>query len=199
MNDVENAGAPPAPKRKTIGAVAGDAIREGLTNEQALERVLEEFPYARTTKATIGKYRRTIRNQGEDVPTEAQARFEAGRGPTAGSVAMDAIRAGKTTRQVVEIVKARFPKSRISESSVNSYRSRLRGRGEEIPTAREASAAAEAGVDLLVANLEEARAARAAMATKADLAALETRLVRRVAGLIGAAVVATVVAVNLLS
>ena len=199
MNDAENAGAPAAPKRKTIGAVAGDAIREGLTNEQALERVLEEFPYARTTKATIGKYRRMLRNAGEDVPTEAQARFQAARRPNAGSVAMDAIRAGKTTRQVVDIVKEQFPNSRISESSVNSYRSRLRGRGEEVPTAREASAASEAQLDTLVADLEEARDARAAMATKADLALLETRLLRRIGGLVVAAGIAAVAAVTLLS
>ena len=42
-------GAVPAPTRKTIGSVANEAIREGLTNEQALERVLAEFPFARTT------------------------------------------------------------------------------------------------------------------------------------------------------
>ena len=120
--------------RKTIGSVANDAIREGLTNEQALERVLAEFPYARTTKATIGKYRRMLRSKGEEVPTAAQARAEAvfrqtsprpygepdgrrssARPPrppkrkTVGSVAMDAIREGKTTKQVIEVVKAQFP------------------------------------------------------------------------------------------
>ncbi len=218
-------GAAPAPARKTIGSVASDAIREGLTNEQALERVLTEFPYARTTKATIGKYRRMLRSGGEQVPTAAQARAEAERrqpspGPrtrgeasdrrrsappsepkrkTVGSVAMKAIRDGKTTKQVVEIVKAQFPEARISESAVNSYRSRLRSRGEAVPTAREASGDAIPGFDLLVADLEATKAARAAMATKADLSALETRLVRCLAGLVVAAGIAVVIAVKLLS
>lgn len=207
--------------KKTIGSVASDAIREGLTNEQALERVLAEFPYARTTKATIGKYRRMLRSKGEEVPTAAQARAEAMLKPspprpsgepddqrrsarppkrkTVGSVAMDAIRKGKTTKQVVEAVKAQFPEARISESSVNSYRSRMRRRGEAVPSAQEASDATRAGFDLLVAGLEEARAARAVMATKADLTALEIRLVWRLAGLIAAASVAIIVAVALLS
>ena len=218
-------GAAPVAARKTIGSVANEAIREGLTNEQALERVLAEFAYARTTKATIGKYRRMLRSEGEQVPTSAQARAEAERRQhsapprtrgeasdrrrsappsepkrkTVGSVAMKAIRDGKTTKQVVEIVKAQFPEARISESAVNSYRSRLRSRGEAVPTAREASGDAIAGFDLLVADLEAAKAARAAMATKADLSALETRLVRRLAGLVVVAGIALVAAVKLLS
>ena len=219
-------GAAPAPARRTIGSVANDAIREGLTNEQALERVLAEFPYARTTKATIGKYRRMLRSGGEQVPTAAQARAEAERRQssappprtrgeasdrrrsapesepkrkTVGSVVMNAIREGKTTRQAVAIVKAQFPEARISESAVNSYRSRLRSRGEAVPTAREASGGATAGFELLVADLEPAKAARAAMATKADLSALETRLVRRLAGLVVAAGIAVVAAAMLLS
>lgn len=211
--------------KKTIGSVANDAIREGLTNEQALERVLAEFPYARTTKATIGKYRRMLRSKGEEVPTAAQARAEATIGQassprpygnpddgrrsappprpperkTVGSVAMDAIRKGKTTKQVMEAVRAQFPEARITASAVSSYRSRLRRRGEAVPTAQEATDAAGPGFDLLVAGLEEARAARALMPTKADLTVLETRLIRRLAGLIAAASVAVVVAILLLS
>lgn len=217
-------GTAPAAARKTIGSVASDAIREGLTNEQALERVLAEFPYARTTKHTIGKYRRMLRNGGEPVPTAAQARAEAAHGQpstspsrprgassdrrrsappsereTVGSVALNAIRDGKTNRQVVEIVKAHFPEARISGSSVNSYRSRLRRRGEAVLTAREATDAYSAGSGLLVADLEAARAARDEMATKADLSALEARLVRRLAGLVVAAGIAVVAAVTLLS
>ena len=210
--------------KRTIGSVASDAIREGLTNEQALERVLAVFPYARTTKSTIGKYRRMLWSRGEEVPTAAQARAEAERRQlsspcspgepgdrrrtasfhprkqkTVGSVAMDAIREGRTTKQVVAIVKAQFPGSRISESAVNSYRSRLRRRGEAVPTALEATDAGRAGIDLLVSGLEEAGAAPAVIATKADLSALETRLIRCIAALIVAASVAVVAAVALLS
>lgn len=208
MNDAETAGPPSVPERKTIQSVAGAAIREGLTNEQALERVLAAFPYARTTKASIGKYRRMLRSQGEDVPTAAQARAEAAGQPasppkpkrkTESSVAMAALREGKTTRQVIEIVKAQFPDSRIKQSSVSSYRDRMRRRGEVVPSAHQANAAAAAGLDQLVEDLEEARTARAAMATKADLAAMETRLAWRIAGAMVAAGIAAAAAVKLLS
>ena len=201
MNDAENAGAPPAPKRKTIQAVAGAALREGLTNEQALERVLAEFPHARTTKATIGKYRRMMRSAGEDVPTAAQARAEAwpeAKRNTPGALALDALREGKSTKQVIEAVRAEFPQARMTGTMVSAYRDRLRRRGEAIPTAREADAAAVAGFDLLAADLEEAKAARAAMATKADLAAMETRLARCLAGAVIAAGIAAAAVVKLL-
>ena len=209
MNDTENVSSQPKPKHKTIGSIACDAIREGLTNEQALERVLAEFPYARTTKATIGKYRRMLRDGGEDVPTAAQARAEAGRQlappqrqpkrKTPGSLALDALREGKTTKQVIETVKAEFPQARMTGTMVSSYRDRLRGRGEAVPTAQEATAIVAAGFDLLIADLEEAKAARAAMATKADLAAVETRLAWRIAGAAIAAGIAVAAAVKLLS
>lgn len=202
MNDAKSAGAPSAPERKTIQAVAFAAIREGLTNEQALDRVLAEFPHALTTKATIGKYRRMMRSAGEDVPTAAQARAEAQPAPkpkTPGALALDALREGKSTKQVIEAVKAEFPQARMTGTMVSSYRDRLRGRGEAVPTAREADAAATAGFDLLVADLEEAKAARATMATKADLAAMETRLAWRIAGAVVAAGIAAGAAVTLLS
>ena len=151
-----------------------------------------------------------LRSGGEEVPTAVQAQAEAEwRQPSAplqepkrktmGSVAMNAIRDGKTTGQVVEIVEAHFPDARISESSVNSYRSRLRSRGEAVSTAREATLASKGSFDLLVADLEAARAGRSAMATKADLSALESRLFRRVAWLIAAAGFAVVAALKLLS
>ncbi len=197
MNDPETAGAPSAPERKTIQSVAGAAIREGLTNEEALERVLADFPYARTTKASIGKYRRMMRSAGEDVPTAMQARAATRKTP--GSLALEALREGKTTKQVIEAVKARFPKARMTASMVSSYRNRLRGRGEAVPMAEEANAAAAAVSDALVANLEEAKAARAAMATKADLAAMETRLAWRIAGAVVAAGIAAAAVVKLLS
>lgn len=207
MSDSEPGGVASTPERKTIGSIAFGAIREGLTNEQALERVLAEFPHARTTRASIGKYRRMLWGKGEDVPTAAEARTAQPPAPappkpkrkTVSSVAMDAIREGRTTRQVVAVVKEQFPEARISESAVNSYRNRLRSRGEAVPTAREASATAAAGFDLLVADLEAARAERATMATKVDLTVLETRLVRRIGGVAVVAVIAVAAAVKLLS
>ena len=160
------------------------------------------------TKTTIGKYRRMMRGAGEDVPTAMQARAEAKgsqsapRPPprkTPGSLALDALREGRTTKQVIKAVKAEFPKARMTETMVSAYRDRLRGRGEAVPTAQEANAAAAARFDLLVADLEDARAARAAMATKADLAAMETRLAWRIAGAVVAAGIAVAAAVKLLS
>ena len=209
MSNTENATAQTKPKRKTIYSMASAAIREGLTNEQALEQVLAEFPYARTTKATIGKYRRMLRDKGEDVPTAAQARAEAGRRTaspphqpkqkTPGSLALDALREGKTTKQVIKTVKAEFPQARMTETMVSAYRDRLRGRGEAVPTAQEATAAAAAGFDLLLADLEEAKAARATTVTKADLAAMETRLAWRIAGAAIAASIVVAAAAKLLS
>ena len=96
-------------------------------------------------------------------------------------------------------MKAQFPDSRIKQSSVSSYRDRMRRRGEVVPSAHQANAAAAAGLDQLVEDLEEARTARAAMATKADLAAMETRLAWRLAGAMVAAGIAAAAAVKLLS
>lgn len=197
MNDAESAGASPAPERKTIQSVARAAIREGLTNEQALERVLVDFPYARTTKASIGKYRREMRSTGENVPTAMQAR--AATRETPGSLALAALREGKTTKQVIAAVKAKFPKARMTETMVSSYRNRLRGRGEAVPRAEEANAAAAAVVDQFAKDLEDAKTARAAMATKADLAAMERRLAWSIAGAVVAAGIAAVAAVKLLA
>ena len=178
------------PKRKTVRSVAEAAIREGLTNGEALERVLAEFPHARTTTASISKFRRMMRRAGEDLPTPKRK--------TPGSLALEPLREGKTTRQVIEAVKAEFPKARMTASMVSSYRNRLRGRGEVVPTAREATAAASARFDRLAADLEAAEAAHAAMKTKADRAAMKTRLAWCIAGAAVAAVVAGAVAVKLL-
>lgn len=60
-----------APKHN-ISSVARDAIREGLSNADALERVLAEFPEAKTTVASIAWYRNDLRKKGENYPSPAR-------------------------------------------------------------------------------------------------------------------------------
>lgn len=54
-----------------------------------------------------------------------------------GSVAIEAIRAGKTNEEALEAVKAEFPDAKTSLASINWYRNKLRSDGEKVPTARE--------------------------------------------------------------
>lgn len=57
--------------------------------------------------------------------------------PGVGSVAIEAIRAGKTNEEALEAVKEAFPEAKTSLASINWYRNKLRSDGEEVPTARE--------------------------------------------------------------
>lgn len=52
-----------------VGMVANAALRDGLTNEEALQRVLAAFPNARTNTGCINWYRRKLRAAGEAVQT----------------------------------------------------------------------------------------------------------------------------------
>lgn len=54
-----------------------------------------------------------------------------------GTVAVEAIRAGKTNEEALEAVKAEFPEAKTSLASINWYRNKLRADGEDVPTARE--------------------------------------------------------------
>jgi hypothetical protein len=57
-----------------VGKVAEELIREGLPNEIVLERVLKHFPDARTSDASIRWYRSRLRQAGENVPSQVEAR-----------------------------------------------------------------------------------------------------------------------------
>jgi post-segregation antitoxin (ccd killing protein) len=61
---------------RTIGALAEAEIRNGLTNDEVLERVLGKFPHAQTTRDSIAWYRSRLRREDPEVVTdrEAQAR-----------------------------------------------------------------------------------------------------------------------------
>lgn len=48
------------------------ALREGLTNEEVLEKVLEDHPGASTSLASINWYRSKLRRDGEDVKTQRE-------------------------------------------------------------------------------------------------------------------------------
>lgn len=56
-------------KKRGRGDAAMDAIRAGLTNEEALKAVLEEFPDAKTSVASVGWYRNQLRQEDKSIPT----------------------------------------------------------------------------------------------------------------------------------
>lgn len=79
----------------------------------------------------------------EDVKTnEAEQPKE--KTPGVGDVAKDLIRGGKTNEEVLAAIKEQFPDAKTSMASINWYRNKLRGDGEEVPTARELKADAKA-------------------------------------------------------
>lgn len=54
-----------------------------------------------------------------------------------GTVAIEAIRAGKTNEEALVAVQKAFPDGKTKLSSINWYRNKLRSDGEKVPTARE--------------------------------------------------------------
>ena len=66
------------------------------------------------------------------------------KGPGVGDVAKTLIREGKTNEQVLAAIKEQFPDAKTSMASINWYRNKLRGDGENVPTARELKADAKA-------------------------------------------------------
>lgn len=57
-----------------------------------------------------------------------------------GTVACEAIRAGKTNEEALALVKAEFPEASTSMASINWYRNNMRTNGEDVPTARDLKA-----------------------------------------------------------
>jgi len=59
----------------TIGQAADDAIKQGLTNREALDFVKLKFPQAATTLESIAWYRSQLRkSESANVPTDREAR-----------------------------------------------------------------------------------------------------------------------------
>ena len=57
-----------------IGDVARDALRNGASNQAALDAVRVAFPDGKTTMASINWYRNDLRRRGEKVPTSNEAK-----------------------------------------------------------------------------------------------------------------------------
>lgn len=56
-------------RKRGVGAAIKDAIRNGMTNEEALQTALDEFPDAKTTLPSVAWYRNDMRKRGEKIPT----------------------------------------------------------------------------------------------------------------------------------
>lgn len=59
---------------QTIGKLADAEIRNGLTNDEVLERVLAKFPHAQTTRDSIAWYRSRLRREDPEVVTDREAK-----------------------------------------------------------------------------------------------------------------------------
>lgn len=60
-----------------------------------------------------------------------------------GSIAREAILAGKTNEETLDIVKKKFPDAKTGMASINWYRNQLRGENPKVKSARELKAAAK--------------------------------------------------------
>ncbi len=54
-----------------------------------------------------------------------------------GTVAIEAIMAGKTNEEALAACRKAFPEAKTTLASINWYRNKLRGEGKKVPTARE--------------------------------------------------------------
>ncbi|MEE8608967.1 MAG: hypothetical protein V3S55_15290 [Nitrospiraceae bacterium] len=67
-----------------------------------------------------------------------------------GTVAIEAIRAGKTNEETLAVVKKEFPEAKTTMASINWYRNKLRGDGDKsVKTSRELKTAAKKAADPL--------------------------------------------------
>jgi hypothetical protein len=64
-------------EKRGVGKAALEAIRAGMTNEEALEAVKAEFPEAKTSLPSINWYRNKLRSDGEDIPTARELKKQA--------------------------------------------------------------------------------------------------------------------------
>ena len=63
---------------QTVGKLAEAEIRNGLTNQEVLDKVLAKFPHAQTTRDSIAWYRSKLRRDDPEVPTDREARVRRG-------------------------------------------------------------------------------------------------------------------------
>lgn len=141
----------PARTRKATGSIA-DIIRNGLlaakTPDQIIAAVKKAFPDAKTSTATIHNYRSQMRKEGADVPTVRSKRKSAAANgtPKRRTITLaihEALLAGKNNDEVLDAVKAEFPKAKTSRNTVVIQRSALRKQGKTVPSSWEANRAAQ--------------------------------------------------------
>jgi len=60
--------------KNTIGRIAEQALRDGLSNDDVLAAVKKAFPESNTSMASVNWYRNKLRSDGEDVKTSRQIR-----------------------------------------------------------------------------------------------------------------------------
>ena len=72
MNEDAIEDAEPKQVKRGVGVIAEEAIRAGLTNEEALANVLAELPNQKTSIASINWYRNKLRADDKSVPTSRQ-------------------------------------------------------------------------------------------------------------------------------
>lgn len=69
--------------------------------------------------------------------TKTPAAPRAPKGAGIGDAIREALKAGKTNPEILEIVKKKFPDASTSLASVNWYRGKMRAAGEKVPSGRE--------------------------------------------------------------
>lgn len=63
------------PQKGTVGALAKDCINDGLTDEEALQRVKAAFPTGSTSIKSIRWYRSKMRKQDGSIPTNRELKM----------------------------------------------------------------------------------------------------------------------------
>lgn len=144
--------------RQGSGDTARALIRQGATDEEALELLRFLHPDGKTTLRTVQSYRSRMRADFEDVPVGRDAPgLDRGRlrelivssdlvaretaverhGLTAREVARASICEWKTNAQVLEEVLSVWPEKDYDTLDISDVRSRMRSKDERIPTDNE--------------------------------------------------------------
>ncbi len=76
-------------------------------------------------------------NLGVEMSTDKKTKEKAAPKRGVGTVAIEAIMAGKTNEEALEACRKAFPEAKTSLASINWYRNKLRTEGKKVPTARE--------------------------------------------------------------
>ncbi len=66
--------------KRGVGTAAIEAIKSGMTNEEALTAVQKEFPEAKTSLASINWYRNKLRSDGDKSVKTARELKKAAKG-----------------------------------------------------------------------------------------------------------------------